>query len=133
MIGPKSQKVEFKPGPGAQPRPSRKPTWRMILWARFQTWNEGRKFRRNEALFKALVVDPRSGLERTCRMHAERMAVTMVMQDLDRRGVMHCKFCHVSATLRRIGSAYLCPRHEILGQNMRVGNVPPKTEVKGGT
>lgn len=115
--------------PKGKPKTVRPAWWRLaFLW-----WHTrgDKQFRRNQALFMRLLKDPRSGLEEVCRQHAHRMANAMMMNFLDARKVVHCRFCANTEQLRRHGVDYLCAFHAPLGGLERTGNAGAKAP-KGG-
>lgn len=81
------------------------------LWEQFKVWRRSRATVRSMRLFQSLLKDKTSGMQEIVQRNSLRMAGSMVMNWLDKRGTAHCRFCPGTDQLRRHLDFMVCPDH----------------------
>jgi len=77
----------------------------------YKVWKKARKTLRNMRLFKKLLADEKSGMREIVQRNSLRVAADMVMNWLDKRGTVHCRFCPSTEQLKHHVDYLLCPEH----------------------
>lgn len=83
----------------------------MHLWVQFKERREQKKWKLAFAYFQKEIDDPSSKLSAMFKMNVNRQATLLVMNQLDKMKITHCRYCHATGPLRKHNDAYLCEPH----------------------
>lgn len=77
----------------------------------FKAWRRARAINRSRALFLRLYNDPAAGMDKIVDQVAERLARARMMNWLDNKRIIHCRFCPNTEGLRNHHMDKLCEGH----------------------
>jgi len=81
------------------------------LWDVWCKWREMKRVMRNMRIFDKLLKDGKTGMESMVQSVAEKRANAIIMNWLDSKRILHCRYCPSTDRLRNHMDYKLCEWH----------------------